>query len=86
MTGGSSFRKASVSRSITWFAQIIRWVLMTALGLPVEPEVSRNFAMVSGPIAACVVSSLGWMGVAIRSASVVRSRPGTAPKESRDLR
>ena len=40
-----------VSRIITWLAQIMRWVLMTALGLPVEPEVSRNFAIVSGPIA-----------------------------------
>ena len=50
MTGGSSFRNASVSRSITWLAQIMRWVLMTAFGLPVEPDVSRNFAIVSGPM------------------------------------
>ena len=40
-----------VSRIITWLAQSIRWVLMTALGLPVEPEVSRNLAIVSGPMA-----------------------------------
>ena len=40
-----------VSRIITWLAQSIRWVLMTAFGLPVEPEVSRNFAIVSGPMA-----------------------------------
>ena len=26
----------------------MRWVLMTPLGFPVEPEVNRNFAMVSG--------------------------------------
>ncbi len=27
----------------------MRWVLITAFGVPVEPEVNRNFAMVSGP-------------------------------------
>ena len=68
-----------VSRIITWLAQIIRCVLITALGLPVEPEVSRNFAIVSGPMASCVASSAGCSGVAIRSASNVTSRPGTPP-------
>ena len=82
MTGGSSFRNASVSRSITWLAQIMRWVLMTAFGLPVEPEVSRNFAIVSGPMASCTASRRGCNGVAIRSASIVTSRPGTAPRDA----
>ena len=27
----------------------MRWVLITPLGMPVEPEVNRNLAMVSGP-------------------------------------
>ena len=27
----------------------MRWVLMTAFGVPTEPEVNRNLAMVSGP-------------------------------------
>ncbi len=58
MTGGSSFRNAMVSRIITWLAQIMRWVLMTAFGLPVEPDVSRNFAIVSGPMASCAASRL----------------------------
>ena len=30
----------------------MRWVLITAFGVPVEPEVNRNFAIVSGPTAA----------------------------------
>ena len=30
----------------------MRCVLMTAFGVPVEPEVNRNFAMVSGVMAA----------------------------------
>ena len=29
----------------------MRWVLITALGWPVEPEVNRNLAIVSGPTA-----------------------------------
>ena len=29
----------------------MRWVLITAFGWPVEPEVNRNFAIVSGPTA-----------------------------------
>ena len=28
---------------------------MTPLGVPVDPEVNRNFAMVSGPTAACAL-------------------------------
>ncbi len=35
----------------------MRCVLMTPLGLPVEPEVNRNFAMVSGPTLACAAST-----------------------------
>ena len=34
------------------------WVLITALGVPVEPEVNSNFAMVSGPTFACAASTL----------------------------
>ena len=30
----------------------MRWVLITAFGVPVEPEVNRNLAIVSGPTAA----------------------------------
>ncbi len=45
--------KARPARIIAWFAHSMRWVLMTPLGLPVEPEVNRIFAMVSGPTLAC---------------------------------
>ncbi len=47
-TGGSSATKAKPAAIIAWFEHSMRWVLMTALGFPVEPEVNRNFAMVSG--------------------------------------
>src|SRR4029453_15608231 len=54
---GSSGKKASWERIIAWFEHHMRWLLITALGTPVEPEVNRNLAMVSGPTAACARSS-----------------------------
>ena len=42
----------------------MRWVLMTAFGVPVEPEVNRNFAIVSGVTAAKAFSTSGVSGVA----------------------
>ena len=40
-------------------AQSMRWVLMTPFGCPVEPEVKRIFATVSGPTSACAASTAG---------------------------
>ena len=37
----------------------MRWVLMTPLGVPVEPEVNRSLAIVSGPTLACAASTSG---------------------------
>ena len=42
----------------------MRWVLITAFGVPVEPEVNRNFAMVSGVTAANAFATAGVSGVA----------------------
>ncbi len=42
----------------------MRWVLITALGVPVEPEVNRNFAIVSGVIAANAFATSGVSGMA----------------------
>jgi hypothetical protein len=33
----------------SWLEQIMRWVLITAFGVPTDPEVNRNLAMVSWP-------------------------------------
>ena len=41
----------------------MRWVLMTAFGVPVEPEVKRNFAIVSGVTAAKAFATSGVSGV-----------------------
>ena len=35
----------------------MRWVLITAFGVPVEPEVNRNFATVSGVTRACAAAT-----------------------------
>ena len=45
------------------------WVLMTAFGAPVEPEVNRNFAIVSGPTAANARETASLSGVARMSAA-----------------
>ena len=42
----------------------MRWVLITAFGVPVEPEVNRNFAIVSGVTALKAFSTTGVSGVA----------------------
>ncbi len=52
----------------------IRWVLITPFGVPVDPEVRRIFATVSGPSAVKVRSTSAWGSVASRSSSA--SVPG----------
>ena len=46
-----------------WLDVSMRWVLITAFGVPVEPEVNRNFAMVSGVTAANAFATSGVSGV-----------------------
>ena len=67
ITGGSSATKQKPAAIIAWFEHSMRWVLMTPFGLPVEPEVNRNLAMVSG-------ADLGVRGVDAR-------RVGSAPMQ-----
>jgi len=43
-------------RIISWFEHHIRWVLITALGSPVDPDVNRNLAIVS-PVTASRAAS-----------------------------
>ena len=51
----------------------MRWVLITAFGVPVDPEVNRNFAMVSGVTAAKAVSTSGVSGVAAMARNEIAS-------------
>ena len=52
-------RKREPARIIAWLAHSMRCVLMTPFGWPVEPEVKRIFAIVSGPTLACAASTAG---------------------------
>ena len=56
-TGGSSVTKQKPAASIAWLEHSMRWVLITALGVPVEPEVNRNLAMVSGVTRGCAAAT-----------------------------
>jgi hypothetical protein len=53
----------------------MRWVLITALGMPIEPEVNRNLPMVSGPTCAAAASTALVGTVARSSAKEVAGRP-----------
>ena len=74
-TGGSSLRKASASPSMAWLEHSMRWVLVTALGKPVEPEVSRNLAIESGPTAARADSAAEEIGRSVRWRTASRRGP-----------
>jgi len=78
-TGGSSPSCGKHWRIICWFAQSIRCVLITPLGSLVDPEVKRNFAIVSGPTFACAASTAAVGVVAIKSANEVEERASSAP-------
>ena len=56
---------------MAWFEHSMRWVLITAFGVPVEPEVNRNLAMVSGVTLACAAATLAASSAPIRSANNV---------------
>ena len=58
-TSGCSVMNGQVCSACCWFAVSMPWVLMTPLGRPVEPDVNRNLAIVSAPIAAAAFSSAG---------------------------
>src|ERR1700753_2455885 len=52
MTGGSAARNGHTGRITCWLAASIRWVLSTPLGTPVDPEVNKILATLSGSTAA----------------------------------
>src|SRR3954471_4222156 len=56
---------------IAALAHIISWVLMTALGMPVDPEVNSNLPTVSGVILAIDSLTSSVTGVAARSAKAM---------------
>jgi len=61
---------------IAALAHIMRWVLMTAFGIPVEPEVNSSLPMVSGVMRAIESATADVTGVAARSAKARLATPG----------
>ena len=57
----------------------MRLVFITALGILVEPEVNKNLAMVSGPVACMAASTAEVTGVDKRSANEVLVCPSALP-------
>jgi len=57
----------------------MRWVLITAFGVPVDPEVNRNFAMVSGATPAKAFSTAGVSGVAAIARNEIASVSPAVP-------
>src|SRR5262249_43718396 len=56
-TGGLAFRNGQTCSSIFWLEQSMRWVLSTPFGNPVDPDVKRIFATVSGVTRARALST-----------------------------
>ena len=57
----------------------MRWVLITAFGVPVEPEVNRNFAIVSGPTVAKAFATADDSGVAATDRNEIASLRSSSP-------
>src|ERR1035437_5152060 len=79
-TGGSSATKAKPAPIIAWFEHSIRWVLMTPFWFPVEPEVNRNFAIVSGVTLALAEGRPASSSAPIRSENNVALRFSRGPR------
>ena len=67
-TGGVSFVNGQICASDCWFAHSIPCVLITPLGIAVEPEVKRILATLSGPTDSSA-SSTAIVGRVARSSS-----------------
>ena len=50
MTGAPASREVQTAAWAAWFDVSMRWVLITAFGVPVDPDVKSSRATVSGPM------------------------------------
>jgi len=77
ITGRSAARNGHTWAIICWLAASIRWVFRTPFGVPVEPEVNKILATVSGPSPPNAAATSAPGAVASRSPS--RSAPAGPP-------
>ena len=54
---GAATAAGQTCATIVWFAHSMRCVVITPFGVPVEPDVNKIFAVVSGPTAVCARSA-----------------------------
>src|SRR5271166_1783613 len=76
ITGGSLAKKASWERIIAWFEHHMRCVLMTAFGVPVEPDVNRNLTTESDETLAWAAAQAEVGGAESSVANKLVGRPG----------
>src|SRR5579871_312585 len=81
-TGGVLTKQGRHSTIICWLLHHIRWVVMTPLGLPVEPEVNRIFATVAGPVRSNASSTAAVGEAASSSANETGVQPWRRPLEA----
>ena len=79
-TGRSRPRKRQVCASICWLAHSMRWVLITTLGAPVEPDVSRYLASVSGVMARNAARTAGVSAVCSQGSKACAPGTVSAPR------
>ena len=79
ITGGWSVRKVQAAAALSWLAHIMRWVLMTPLGWPVEPEVKSILATVSGPTCPNARSTAGVGRTSVSAETGVSRQPASVP-------
>src|ERR1700704_3789620 len=72
-------RNDQVCALACWLEVSMRWVLITAFGVPVEPEVNRNLAIVSGVIAAKAFATSGVSGVVAMARKAIVSLSAATP-------
>src|SRR6476660_2108384 len=72
-------RNGQICALACWLDVNMRWVLMTAFGVPVEPEVNRNFAMVSGVMAEKAFATAEVSGVAATDRNEIVSSLSASP-------
>src|SRR6185503_5136784 len=75
ITGGRSVRNVQAAAMLSWFEHSMRWVLITPLGSPVDPDVKRILATVSGPTAAKAASTAGVGRNSVSAANGVTPAP-----------
>src|SRR6266404_6635092 len=72
-------RNGQICALACWLDVSMRWVLMTAFDVPVDPEVNRNFAIVSGVMAAKAFATADVSDAAATDRNEMAPSPSVSP-------